>query len=311
VEGGGPALLSFAVVVASGASPRARAGVGDGGGERARELAATLRAVFCGAHARAEGEERAALLPPGAAPWLPPSLLAALRLQVPRSGVVALESLAEEAPPPRAAPSEGGHAGASDAEEAALLARLRAFWALRVEVVLVSDDGAAEDAAVLAVTAALQDVALPLGGGRRRRLRLRALPVATTVALLPLPPAGEGARGAAAAARRLLLVDPCASSGEALSPSLTPYLGEGGGGGGGAALLARGGLAAQGLAAAHATIVCDAAGGGALLAVRHLGGSRLAPRELSAAAAAAKARAEGAAAAALRYAAAAARAAGE
>ena len=329
----GPSLLDCRVTVSSGSSPRYR---GRGGGEalaRGRELTAFAQGVLRGAQGGAEGAERAAFLSTlQEAPQLaslPAPVLEGLQRLVPRSGLVRLSSLrlpSEGEGGGAGGAMEGGEEGGADAAarlEAALQQRVRAFWTLCVDAVVVADDGGVEDALVLAVTAALASLELPCaagagaggaeggaaggavggGAGAGQRLQLRALPVATTFALLPgeggssssSSSSGESSSAGLETAPVLCVADPSVSNGEDLAPQLQPLAADSGGGGGVGAALSLAGLGARGLAGAHFTLVCDAAraeaAGAEVLALRKLGGLALSTATLQAASAVAAARA--------------------
>jgi len=248
-------------------------------------LTALLRGLFCESFTREEEEERK-----GYFSGVDSSLVESLRALVPRSGVVLLESLRA----PRDKVTEVLEAG-EDTEsersarlEASLLNSLRQFWRLDIEVVVVADDGGVEDAAVLAATAALVDTVLPIPAAESgvcqeatstqpqqpQKLKLRALPMATTFALLNNPSRSEGSP---APAELLLIGDPSISNGEDQAPHLLPMATESGRGVGLALSLV--GLGAKGLSGSHFTVVHDGRraedGETRLLFIRKLGGTPL------------------------------------
>ena len=325
-----PSLLEVRVVLSSGSSPRHRLSRGGEAVARARELCALLRVALCDAHAGAEARERAAFfstLPEASqlAAAVPAPALEGLQRLVPRSGVVELASLCCQ-PSGGAGAAAAAAAAAEDPAEAAarlealLQQRVRGFWGLCVEAVVLADDGSVEDALVLAATAALASVVLPAegaapggageGGGSGaggHRLRLRALPVATTFALVSMEgqvehaAAAEGSSsssgGSGSALGVLCVADPSVSNGEDLAPQLLPMSSDSGSGGGLGAALSLAGLGARGLAGAHFTLVCDAAQQQAegqeaeVVALRKLGGLALGADALRAATGVAAARA--------------------
>lgn len=262
--GASPKLLVLRAVVSPGSSARARGLQGAGADDAAREVTALLCATFFDAFAADDEALRKNFIETNEAASINASVAAALVQRVPRGGVVHLTSLA------MLAGEEGGDykidSGASEIEkelvkgdadndafavglelaaaataqeaERALNARLSRFWTLTVDIVVLADDGGMDDAAVLAVTAALRNTRI-----NGRALVLRATPIAASFALLRAATGGE----------ILLLADPSAANGEGLDAVL---------------LAPGGGVSADSLddnkramARAHVTLVCDAGAG--------------------------------------------------
>ena len=310
-----PSLLDVRVTVSPGSSARARgARVGEVV-ERGRELSMLAHAVFVGSFAADNASAARAWISPEEGSSLAPGLFSSLVARVPWSGIVSLDSLAIAA---AQAPRRARDAGDVDAlataatsvdelmDAAALLAekqesevraRVGDFWTLTVDVVVVSDDGCAEDGVILAAAAALADTRLPAvgtdglgsgaaaelgaGAGKRvgvsaltgadlRRICLRAKPVASTFALLRF--------ASDTSAPLHILLDPSVSNGEDLDAALMPPSSTGGCAGSGAAtsisLPLDDGAGVRALASAHLTLVCDASERDAptVLVARKLGG---------------------------------------
>jgi hypothetical protein len=288
--GASPALLTIRATVSPGASARARAARGAVAGAAGRELSALLEASFIDAFSADDTDWRNSFVQDSEASALQASVASALRAMVPRGGVVSPSSLVitstpnEEAATASSARSgiggdalPGGNdaissslelsaAAAAETAEKSVRDRLRRFFSLSVEVVVLCDDGAMADAAVIAVTAALR--ATRVGTPAKLPLTLRAVPISSTFALM------RQAKAAGAHSSLVLVADPSDLNGEDLDATfLTTPAGfvSGGAGGGGAATF----LDRQGTARAHLTVVCDAAGGGGVLATRKLGGEAL------------------------------------